>query len=76
MSRAGPLKDLGVGILIIALGRWLDSVDGIIHYSVAALPPPKVVLLTSITIIITVVAVIVAAIVATPVIAPVVGATI
>jgi hypothetical protein len=80
MSRAGPLKDLGVGILIIALGRWLDGVDGVIHYSIAALPPPKVVLLTPITIVIAAVAVIVVPIIAmvvtTPIIASVVRATI
>jgi hypothetical protein len=76
MSRAGPLKDLGVCILIITPGRWLDSIDDIIHYSVVALSPPKVVLLTSITIIITVVTVIVVAIITTPIIAPVIGAAI
>jgi hypothetical protein len=77
MSRAGTLKDLGVGILIIALGCWFD---GVIHYLVAALPPPKVVLPTLITIVIAVVAVIVVPIVAvvvtTPIITPVVGAVI
>jgi hypothetical protein len=26
MSQAGTLKDLGIGILIVALGHWLDSV--------------------------------------------------
>jgi hypothetical protein len=31
MSQAGTLKDLGIGILIVALGRWLDSVDGIVN---------------------------------------------
>jgi hypothetical protein len=80
MSQAGPLEDLGVGVLVIALGRWLDDVDGIIHYLVAALPPPKVILLTPITIVIATVTVIVAPIVAavitTPIIAPVVGAAI
>jgi hypothetical protein len=80
MSHAGPLKDLGVGILIIALGCWLDGVDGVIHYSVAALLPPKVILLTPITIVIALVAVIVAPIVATVVttliIASVIRATI
>jgi hypothetical protein len=80
MSRAGPLKDLGVGILIIALGCWLDGVDGVIHYSVAALPPPKVIMLMSITIVIAVVAVIVAPIIAvvimTSIIVPVIKAMI
>jgi hypothetical protein len=80
MSQAGPLKDLGVGILIIALGRWLDNVDGVINYSVAALLPPKVILLTPITIVIAAVAVIVAPIVVvvvtTPIITSVVGAAI
>jgi hypothetical protein len=80
MSQAGPLKDLGVGILIIALGRWLDSVDGVIHYSVADLPPPKVVLPMMITIVIAAVTVIVTPIVVvvvtTPIIEPIVGAAI
>jgi hypothetical protein len=31
MSQAGTLKDLGIGILIVALGRWLDGVDGIVN---------------------------------------------
>jgi hypothetical protein len=26
MSQAGTLKDLGIGILIIALGCWIDGV--------------------------------------------------
>jgi hypothetical protein len=65
MSRARPLKDLGVGILIIALGCWLDGIDGVIHNLVVALPPPKVVLLTPITIVIATVMIIVAPIVAT-----------
>jgi hypothetical protein len=73
MSRAGPLKDLGVGILIIVLGRWLDGVDGVIYYSVAALPPPKVVLLTPIMIVIGVVMVIVALIIATIVMTPIIA---
>jgi hypothetical protein len=76
MSRVGTLKDLGVGILIIALGHWFDCIDGIIHYSVAALPPPKIVLLTPITIIIAVVMVIIASIITVvvtmPIIAPVI----
>jgi hypothetical protein len=61
-------------------GRWLDGVDGVIHYSVAALPPPKIILLTSIMIVIVTVAVIVApiiaAVVTTPIITPVVRAVI
>jgi hypothetical protein len=65
MSRAGTLKDLGIGILIVALGRWLDGVDGVVNWSVAALPPPKVVLSTLITIV-------VAVVIMTPIIAPVV----
>jgi hypothetical protein len=80
MSRAGTLKDLGVGILIIVLGRWFDGIDGVIHYWVATLPPPKIVLPMPITIVITAVAVIIALIVAvvvmTPIIMPVVGAAI
>jgi hypothetical protein len=77
MSRAGTLRDLGIGILIVVLGCWLDSV---VNWLVAALPPPKVVLSTPITIVITVVAVVVApiiaAVVTTPIIAPVVWAVI
>jgi hypothetical protein len=80
MSWVGPLKDLGVGVLVIAFGRWLDGVNGIIHYLVAALPPPKIILLTSIMIVIATVAVIVApiiaAVVTTPIITPVVRAAI
>jgi hypothetical protein len=72
MSRVAPLKDLGVGILIIALGRWLDGVDDVIHYSVATLPPPKVVLLMPITIAIAAVMVIIAPIVATIVTTPII----
>jgi hypothetical protein len=76
MGRAGTLKDLGIGILIVALRRWLDGVDGVVSRSVVALPPSKFVLLTPITIVIAtaadVVAPIIAAIVMTPIIAPVV----
>jgi hypothetical protein len=63
MSRAGTLKDLRIGILIVALGRWLD---GIVNWSLATLPPPKVVLLTPI----------IAVVVTTPIIVPVVWAMI
>jgi hypothetical protein len=83
MSQAGTLKDLGVGILIIALGRWfndVDDIDGVIHYLVVALLSPKVVLPTSITIVIAavmvIVAPIVAAVVTTPIILSVIGAVI
>jgi hypothetical protein len=76
MSRAGTLKDIGISILIIALGRWLDGIDGVINWSVAALPPPKVILPTPITIVVRAVTVviepIITAIVTTPIIAPVV----
>jgi hypothetical protein len=41
MSWAGTLKDLGVSILIVALGRWLDGVDSIVNWLVVALPPLK-----------------------------------
>jgi hypothetical protein len=80
MSFTGPLKDLGVGILIIALGRWLDDVDGVIHYLVVALPPPKVILPTPITIVIIAVTIIVAliivAVITMPIIVPVIRAVI
>jgi hypothetical protein len=80
MSRAGTLKDFGVGILIIALRCWFDDIDGVIHYLVVALSPPKVILPTPITIVIAAVVVIIAPIVAavitTPIITPVVWAAI
>jgi hypothetical protein len=80
MSQAGPLKDLGVGILIITLGRWLDGVDDVIYYLVADLSPPKVVLPMPIMIVIAAVAVIVTpivvAVVIMPIIVPVVRAAI
>jgi hypothetical protein len=31
MSWAGTLKDLRVGILIVALGRWFDGVDDVVN---------------------------------------------
>jgi hypothetical protein len=31
VSWAGTLKDLGVGIIIVALGPWLDGVNGIVN---------------------------------------------
>jgi hypothetical protein len=62
------------------LGHRLDGVDSIVIWSVAALPPPKVVLLTPITIVIATVTVIVAPIIATvvmmPIIVPVIWAAI
>jgi hypothetical protein len=80
MNRTGTLKDLGIGILTVALGRWLDGVDSVVSWSVVALPPPKVVLPTPIMIVITVVvvviALIIAAVVTAPIIAPIVGAVI
>jgi hypothetical protein len=70
VSRAGTLKDLGVGVLVVALGPWLDSV---VSWSVVALPSPKVVLPMSVTIF---VALIIVAVIAAPIIAPIVGAVI
>jgi hypothetical protein len=61
MSWAETLKDLGVSILTVALGHWLE---GVVIWSVVALPPPKVVLLTPIMIVIAVVAIVIAPIVA------------
>jgi hypothetical protein len=76
MSRAGTLKDLGIGILIVALRCWLDGVDGIVNWSVVALLPPKVVLPMPIMIVIAavtvVVVLIIAVVVTTPIIAPVI----
>jgi hypothetical protein len=31
ISWVGTMKDLGIGILIVALGRWLDGVDGVVN---------------------------------------------
>jgi hypothetical protein len=80
MSRAGPLKDLGVGILISALGHWLDGIDSVIHYSIVALPSPKVILLTPVMIVIVAVTVIIAliitAVITMSIIAPIVGVAI
>jgi hypothetical protein len=67
------LKDLRVGILVVVLGRWLNDIDGVVSWSVAVLPPPKVVLPMPIMI---VVAPIIAAVVAVSVIMPVVGVAI
>jgi hypothetical protein len=62
------------------LRRWLDSVDGIVNWSVVPLPLPKIILPTSITIVIAavvvVIAPIIAVVVAMPIIAPIVGAAI
>jgi hypothetical protein len=73
MSRARTLKDLGIGILTVVLGRWLD---GVVNWSVAAMLPPKVILPMLIMIIISAVTVVVVpiitVIVMTPIITPVV----
>jgi hypothetical protein len=76
VSWAGTLKDLGVGILVVALGRWLDGIDGIVSWSVAALQPPKVTLTMSITIVVATVVVVVMPIIAVSIITPVVGVAI
>jgi hypothetical protein len=79
MNRVGTLKDLGVSILVVALGCWLDGVDGIISWSIAALPPPEVVLpmpITFIVVAVTVVALIITTVVMTSIIAPVIEAVI
>jgi hypothetical protein len=80
VSRAGTLKDLGVGILIVVLGPWLDGVDGLVSWSVVALPPSKVILPTPIMIVIVAVVVVIApiitAVVTASVIASVIGAVI
>jgi hypothetical protein len=61
-------------------GCWLDSNDGIVNWSIAALSPSKVVLSMLIMIVVVVVMVVIApiitAIVTTPIIAPVVWATV
>jgi hypothetical protein len=80
MSWAGPLKDFGVGILVIAVGHWLDDVDGVMHCSVVALPPPKIILPMLIMIVIAavmaIIVLIIAVVVMTPIIMPVIGAAI
>jgi hypothetical protein len=76
VSWAGTLKDLGVGILVVALGHWLDGIDGIVSWSVVALPSPKVIIMMSITIIVATVTVIVVPIIAAPIITLVIGAAI
>jgi vacuolar-type H+-ATPase subunit I/STV1 len=72
VSRIGTLKDLGVGIHILALGPWLDSIDGVVSWLVVALLPPKVVLPTPITIVVAVVAIVVASIIMAVVVAPII----
>jgi hypothetical protein len=64
MSQARTLKDLGIGILIVVLGRWLDGIDVIVSGLIVALLSPKVILSTPITIVIAAVAVVVAPIIA------------
>jgi hypothetical protein len=78
VSRTGTLEDLGVGIFIVALGPWLDGIDGVVHWAVAALPPPGVILpiTTPVTVVIAAVTVIVVPIISVPLITPVVVATI
>jgi hypothetical protein len=73
MSWAGTLKDLGVSILIVALGHWLH---GVVNWSVAALPPPKVILSTPITVVVAAVAVVVEPIITAVIMMPIVEAAI
>jgi hypothetical protein len=72
VSRTGTLEDLGVGIFIVALGSWLDGVDGVVHWVVAVLSPPRVILLimTPVAVVIAAVTVIIAPIIATVIVAP------
>jgi hypothetical protein len=44
VSQKGTLEDLGVDVFIVVLAPWLDGVDGVIDWAVAALPPPGVIL--------------------------------
>jgi hypothetical protein len=71
ISWARTQKDIGIGILIVALGHWLDGVDGVVNWSVVALSPSKVIVPTPITIVIAAIVV-----VTTPIIAPVIWAVI
>jgi hypothetical protein len=76
MSWAGTLKDLGISILIVVLGRWLDRVDSIVNWSVVALPPSKVILpmpiMTVVAAVAVVIALIITAVIGTPIIASIV----
>jgi hypothetical protein len=73
VSEVETLKDLGVGILIVALGRWLDGIDGVVSWLVAALPPPKDVLPMPITIVVAEVVVVIVSIVAVVIAAPIIA---
>jgi hypothetical protein len=72
VSWVGTLKDLGVGILIVELGHWLDGIDDVVSWSVVALPPPKVVLPTLITIVIMAITVVIAPIISAVIVAPII----
>jgi hypothetical protein len=65
VSQTGTLEDLRVGVFIVTLSPWLDGVDGVIHWAVAILPPPGVVLpiTTPVAVVIVAVVVIVAPII-------------
>jgi hypothetical protein len=82
VSQTGTLEDLGVGIFIVALGPWLDGIDGAIHWVVAALPPPCVILpimtlvMVVIAAVVVIVALIIAAVIAAPLITPVIIAVV
>jgi hypothetical protein len=67
------LKDLGIGDLIVALGHWLDGIDGVVNWSVVALPPPKVILPMAIMIVVAMVAVVVEPIIATVITTPIIA---
>jgi hypothetical protein len=72
VSRTGILKDLGVGVFIVELAPWLDGVDGVVHWSVAALSPPGVILpiTTPVTVVIVAVTVIIVPIIVMVIMAP------
>jgi hypothetical protein len=81
VSRTGTLEDLGVGVFIVALAPWLDGIDGIVPWAVAALPPLVILPITTpvavvIAAVIVIVVPIIAAIVAVPLVMPVVIAAI
>jgi hypothetical protein len=82
VSWTGTLEYVGVGMFIITLGPCLDSVDGVVHWAVVALPPARVVLpiTTLVTVVIVAVVIIIApiimAVIVAPLITPVVVAVI
>jgi hypothetical protein len=78
VCQTGTLEDLAVGVFIVTLGPWLHGVDGVVHWAVAVLPPPRVVLPIMMPIVVVTVAVtvIVALIIVAPLITLVIVAVV